>query len=67
LQFLFEPEAQEIGARYFFWPVDPKVLAKHTGRFPKLRLVSVAELGGWPAVQKRDFADGGIFDRIFSR
>jgi sulfate transport system substrate-binding protein len=67
LQFLFDPEAQEIGARYFFRPVDPKVLANHIDRFPKLRLVSVAALGGWPAVQKKHFADGGIFDQIFSR
>ena len=67
LQFLFEPEAQEIGARYFFRPVDPKILAKHADRFPKLRLVSVSDLGGWPAVQKKHFADGGAFDQIFSR
>jgi len=65
LRFLFEPEAQEIGARYFFRPVDPKVLARHTDRFPKLRIVSVADLGGWPAVQKTHFADGGLFDQIF--
>jgi ABC-type sulfate transport system substrate-binding protein len=55
------------GARYFFRPVDPKVLAKHTDRFPKLRVVSVADLGGWPALQKKHFADGGIFDQVFSR
>ena len=34
LQFLFEPEAQEIGARHFFRPVDPKIAAKHADRFP---------------------------------
>ena len=67
LQFLFDPEAQEIGARYFFRPVDPRVLAAHADRFPKLRLVSVAELGGWAAVQKKHFADGGVFDQVFSR
>ena len=67
LRFLFDPEAQEIGARYFFRPVDPKVLAKQGERFPKLRLVSLTDLGGWPAVQKKHFADGGVFDQIFSR
>ncbi len=67
LRFLFDPEAQEIGARYFFRPVDPKILARHADRFPTLRLVPVTDLGGWPAVQKRHFADGGIFDQIFSR
>ena len=41
------------------------MLAKHSDRFPKLGLVSVADLGGWPAVQKKHFADGGVFDQIY--
>jgi sulfate/thiosulfate-binding protein len=65
LHFLFGPEAQEIGARHFFRPVDPKVLASHAERFPVLRLVPVADLGGWPAVQKKHFAEGGVFDQLF--
>jgi sulfate/thiosulfate-binding protein len=65
LRFLFTPEAQEIGAAHFFRPVDPAVLARHADRFPKLRLVPLADLGGWPAVQKKHFADGGVFDQVF--
>jgi sulfate/thiosulfate-binding protein len=65
LHFLFEPEAQELGARHFFRPVDPKILAKHADRFPQLRLVPVSDLGGWSAVQKKHFADGGVFDQLF--
>ncbi|HVZ88693.1 MAG TPA: sulfate ABC transporter substrate-binding protein [Polyangia bacterium] len=65
LRFLFGPEAQEIGAAHYFRPVDPAVLAKHGDRFPKLRLVSVADLGGWAAVQNKHFADGGVFDQLF--
>jgi sulfate/thiosulfate-binding protein len=65
LAFLFQPEAQEIAARHFFRPVDPKILAKYADRFPKLRLVPVADLGGWPAVQAKHFADGGVFDQLF--
>jgi sulfate/thiosulfate-binding protein len=64
LQFLFGPEAQEIGARHFLRPVDPKILTKHAERFPALRLVPLSDLGGWPAVQKKHFADGGIFDQL---
>ena len=66
LRFLYTDEGQEIGARHGFRPVDAKVLARHGAQFPKLELVSVAELGGWPAVQARHFADGGVFDGIFS-
>jgi sulfate/thiosulfate transport system substrate-binding protein len=65
LQFLFEPQAQEIAAQHFFRPVDPKVLARHADRFPRLRLVAVTDLGGWPAIQKKHFADGAIFDQLF--
>lgn len=65
LQFLFTPEAQEIGATHFFRPVDAAVLARHADRFPKLRLVPLSDLGGWGAVQKKHFADGGIFDQVF--
>jgi sulfate transport system substrate-binding protein len=65
LQFLFSPEGQEIGARHHLRPVTPAALAK--APFPKLELVSVSALGGWPALQKQHFADGGVFDQIFAQ
>jgi sulfate/thiosulfate-binding protein len=65
LQFLFSDEAQEIAAKHDFRPVTPALLAKYADRFPKLELVSIARLGGWPALQKKHFADGGLFDQIY--
>jgi len=65
LLFLFSPEGQEIGARHALRPVTPEAVAKVAGRFPKLDLVTIASLGGWPALQKKHFADGGIFDQIY--
>jgi sulfate transport system substrate-binding protein len=65
LEFLFTDEAQEIGARHYFRPVRAPILAKNAERFPRLEMVSVADLGGWPAVQKKHFADGGVFDQIY--
>lgn len=65
LQFLYTPQAQAIGARHFFRPVDAKVLAEAGAVFPKLELVSIATLGGWPALQAKHFADGGVFDQIY--
>ena len=65
LKFLYTDEGQEIASRHGFRPTDPKILRKHVGEFGKLELVSVEELGGWPALQAKHFADGGIFDQIF--
>lgn len=66
LEFLFSPEGQEIAARHWLRPTREEVLARHADRFAKVELVSVQALGGWQALQSRHFADGGVFDRIFS-
>jgi sulfate/thiosulfate transport system substrate-binding protein len=66
LEFLYTPKAQELIAANFYRPTDPKVAAKYKERFPKLDLVTIADLGGWPAAQKKHFADGGIFDQIYT-
>ena len=65
LQFLFSREGQEIGARHRFRPTNLEIQANHRDQFPSIKLVSVAELGGWAAVQSKHFADGGTFDRIY--
>ena len=33
--------------------------------FPQIKLVTIADFGGWPKVQTAHFADGGIFDQIY--
>ena len=35
-------------------------------QFPTLKLVTIADLGGWPKNQQEHFADGGTFDQIYS-
>ncbi|GAO02750.1 sulfate ABC transporter substrate-binding protein [Anaeromyxobacter sp. PSR-1] len=66
LRFLYGPEGQEIAARNFYRPRDPKVAAKHAGRFPQVKLVTVDEVfGGWQRAQAAHFADGGTFDQIY--
>ena len=65
VQFLFSPAGQEIIAKHNFRPRDPAVLARNADKFPPIRTFTVEEkLGGWAAVQKAHFADGGIFDQI---
>ena len=65
LNFLFAPEGQEIIAKHHFRPRDPAVLKKYASRFPAVKTFTVEEkLGGWDAVQKTHFADGGVYDQI---
>ena len=66
LQYLYSDEGQEIAARNFYRPSDPKVAAKYAGKFPKLTLVTIdGAFGGWPNATKTHFADGGTFDQIY--
>lgn len=65
LEFLFSPEGQHIGAKHYFRPVDPTVKAETAAAFPHTETFDIASLGGWQALQKRHFADGGIFDQIY--
>lgn len=67
LNFLYTPEAQRIIFKDFYrgWDTseaDPADVA----RFPKLDLVDISHFGGWAKVQKEQFADGGIFDQIYT-
>jgi sulfate/thiosulfate-binding protein len=65
LAFLYTEEGQRIATRHFYRPRSPAALAAAEGRFPRIELFTVAELGGWKVVQKRHFSDGGVFDRIY--
>jgi sulfate transport system substrate-binding protein len=68
LQYLYSPEGQEIAAKHYYRPVDPKVAAKHAGQFTKVQLFDIDDVfGGWAKAQKTHFADGGVFDQIFTR
>jgi len=68
LEYLYTPEGQEIAAKNFYRPIDPKVAEKYAKQFPKANLFTIDELfGGWAKAQKTHFADGGVFDQIYSR
>ena len=66
LKFLYGKEGQEIVARNYYRPRDPEIAAKYAARYPKLKLVSIAELGGWAKNQKEQFEEGGVFDQIYA-
>ena len=68
LEYLYTPEGQEIAARNFYRPTDPKVAAASAKQFPKLALFTIEDVfGGWTKAQKTHFADGGVFDQIYTR
>ncbi len=65
LDFLFSPPGQEIIAKHAYRPRDETVLAKFATRFPPIKTFDVeTTLGSWADVQKKHFADGGIYDQI---
>jgi sulfate/thiosulfate transport system substrate-binding protein len=66
LKHLYSPEAQEIIARNYYRPLDPKVAAKYEKQFPKINLVTIRDFGGWDKAQKEHFNDGGVFDQIYA-
>jgi sulfate/thiosulfate transport system substrate-binding protein len=66
LRFLYTPDAQRIIGRNFYRPTDPAAAAEFAERYPKLAMATIADFGGWETAQKNYFADGGMFDRVFS-
>ena len=68
LNYLNSPVGQEIAAKHFYRPRDPKIAAKYASTFPKLPLLSVDDVfGGWTKAQATHFADGGTFDKIYGQ
>jgi sulfate transport system substrate-binding protein len=65
LEYLYTPEGQEIAARNFYRPRLKAVADKYAAQFPKLKLFSIDEFGGWQKAQKMHFSDGGVFDQIY--
>jgi sulfate/thiosulfate-binding protein len=65
LQHLYSKEGQEIIARNFYRPRDPDVAQKYAQQFPTLKLVTIAEFGGWTKAAKDHFEDGGSFDQVY--
>jgi len=65
LDFLFTPAGQEIIAKHDFRPRDAAVLKANAQRFPPVKTFTVDSLlGGWGAVYKLHFGDGGVYDQL---
>jgi sulfate/thiosulfate transport system substrate-binding protein len=67
LQYLYSPAGQKLIAANFYRPVSPQYAdPQDLARFPKLKLFTIEAFGGWQEAQKTHFADGGVFDDIYS-
>jgi sulfate/thiosulfate transport system substrate-binding protein len=64
LSYLYAPQSQELIARHYYRPINEQVAAKYAKQFPKLKLVTIQDFGGWAKAQKVHFSDGGVFDQI---
>ena len=69
LEYLYTPEGQEIAAKNFYRPRDPKVgrevreaVSRSSSCSPSTRCSAAGQ-----KAQKTHFADGGVFDQIYSR
>ena len=68
LEYLYSPQGQEIAARNYYRPIDPKVAAAYAKQFPKISLFTIDDtFGGWAKAQTTHFNDGGVFDQIYTK
>jgi len=66
LEYLYSDQGQEIAAKHFYRPSDPKVAARYAKQFPKVSLFTIdTAFGGWQKASKTHFQDGGTFDEIY--
>lgn len=68
LKFLYTEDAQDLIGKHFYRPTSAKAQAKYSKLFPKLNLFTVDQaFGGWDQATKIHFADGGLFDQIYTK
>ncbi|MGQ0800380.1 MAG: sulfate ABC transporter substrate-binding protein [Pseudomarimonas sp.] len=66
LEFLYTEQGQRLAAKHHYRPSKPELVdAASLAKFPNLNLVGIDHFGGWAAVQKLHFAEGGVFDQVF--
>jgi sulfate/thiosulfate-binding protein len=67
LEFLYTREAQELAAKHFYRPRLTDVAARFRDQLPDLPLFTIDDaFGGWTRAQTTHFADGGVFDKIYT-
>jgi len=65
LNYLYTDEAQDIIGKNFYRPIGEAAQKKYADQFPKIKLATIADFGGWRKAQAEHFDDGGTFDQIY--
>ena len=69
LEYLYSDAGQRIIARHFYRPYNPSAAdPEDLKRFAEVRMVTIDDplFGGWSQVSPRFFAEGAIFDTIYT-
>ncbi|MCV2503773.1 MAG: sulfate ABC transporter substrate-binding protein [Neisseriaceae bacterium] len=67
IQQLWSEQGQEIAAHNYLRPTNPAILKKYKAQFPEIKVIDATDLwNDWDTIQQKFFADGGIFDQIYS-
>ncbi|WP_275444455.1 sulfate ABC transporter substrate-binding protein [Paenibacillus sp. ACRRX] len=68
LEYLYTEEAQEIIAKNYYRPRLEAIAKKYESTFPTIELLTIdKDFGGWGEAQKKHFADGGLFDKVYAK
>ncbi|MBX7165970.1 MAG: sulfate ABC transporter substrate-binding protein [Pirellulales bacterium] len=68
LEFLYTEDAQRTIGRNFYRPSKAEILAEFREQFPTLQMFSIKELASdWAEADKRFFAEGAVFDSIYTK
>ena len=66
IQYLYSDEGQRLIGSYGFRPSNPVILQEFSSTFNhKIELTTIHAYGGWDAVYKKFFDEGGVFDEIY--
>ena len=66
LEYLYTDDGQRLACKWGYRPRETSILGKCGTHFASTDLTSIVNFGGWTAVQKRFFDDGGVFDQIYT-
>lgn len=68
LKYLYSEEGQTIAARHFYRPRNAEILKQFESQFLPVTLLTLREIAGtWREAQKKHFADGAIFDQVYTQ
>ncbi|OHD70760.1 MAG: ABC transporter permease [Spirochaetes bacterium RBG_16_49_21] len=67
LKYLYTDEGQKIAAKHYYRPGNGAIAAQYSKLLTNVKLFTIdGVFGGWQRAQKKHFADGGVFDQIYT-